>query len=152
MHNEYAPYLVTIKKCNPPASKANYDVANFIKKNTNPPVYTSCKLCQRLVCLSFTIFWWMNECLFLLSENTLLWMRKNENYYIGKVFTNSLICFFTNMVSKKSCCDWIIDLQHCWVKGHEFMLYEALNTIVGLFYNFSFLKEKGPNKLLKLKL
>ena len=22
-------------------------------------------------------------------------MRKNENYYIGKVFTNSLICFFT---------------------------------------------------------
>ena len=32
------------------------------------------------------------------------------------------------------------------------MLYEALNTIVGLFYNFSFLKVKGPNKLLKLKL
>ena len=27
------------------------------------------------------------------------------------------------------------------------MLYEALNSIVGLFYNFTLVKMKGPNKL-----
>ena len=32
------------------------------------------------------------------------------------------------------------------------MLYEALNSIVGLFYNFTLVKMKGPKKLLKLKL
>ena len=32
------------------------------------------------------------------------------------------------------------------------MLYKTASIITGLFYNFIFIKMKGPNKLLKLKL
>ena len=33
-------------------------------------------------------------------------------------------------------------------KGHEPIMYEALLVIVGLFFNFTFVRMKGPNKTL----
>ena len=38
------------------------------------------------------------------------------------------------------------------VKGHEPKLYEALWVIVGLFFNFTIVKKKGPKKPLKKNL
>ena len=35
------------------------------------------------------------------------------------------------------------------VKGHESKQYYALRIIVGLFYNFTIVKMKGPNKNIK---
>ena len=40
------------------------------------------------------------------------------------------------------------DLQYYLVKGQESKLCEALDGIVGLFYNFTIVKMKGPIKLL----
>ena len=36
-------------------------------------------------------------------------------------------------------------------KGHEFTQYYAQGIIAGLFYNFTIVKMKGPNKTLRLK-
>ena len=37
------------------------------------------------------------------------------------------------------------------VKGHESKQYNALCVIVGLFYNFTIVKMKGPNKTFRPK-
>ena len=37
------------------------------------------------------------------------------------------------------------------VKGHESKQYYALWIIVGLFYNITYVKMKGPNKTLRIK-
>ena len=37
------------------------------------------------------------------------------------------------------------------VKGHEPKLYEALGVIAGLFFKFTIVKMKGPNKPLNHK-
>ena len=59
---------------------------------------------------------------------------------------------------------WIKILRMCWAlcqyikmvdltidKGHEFMQYYALGIIVGLFYNFTIVEMKGPNKAFRMK-
>ena len=43
------------------------------------------------------------------------------------------------------------DSQCYLVKGQESKLCEALGGIVGLFYNFTIIKMKGPNKTIELK-
>ena len=45
--------------------------------------------------------------------------------------------------------NYILGIAIILVKGHESKQYYALRIIVGLFYNFTIVKMKGPNKNIK---
>ena len=52
-----------------------------------------------------------------------------------------LLCSKLILIEFKSC-----KKSNNSIKGHEPKLYEALGVIAGLFFNFAYIKMKGPNK------